>query len=271
MMMMEKEQPSIYTKIAMNYLDCKEMYSARDVAIARQSPAWNREMLAQYGATTGNVFSTASIDRAVELGKTIDLHTIIESAPKVLGIDPGTTTGVCLCQFANNRCEVLIADEWERIDISDLIERIMAIVNKYQNCKIFCDAAMPLLWTALARQFNEGPDYLEKVKDMIKDGRPQHQIINRYTVHALNFGTSHRQMLQLSKALLDDPDGLVAIHPSQELLIQALRGAIASEWILDKNESPFNHVLDTFRMACTFFRYDYQIKAEEQEVLAQDE
>lgn len=60
------------------------------------------------------------------------------------------------------------------------------------------------------------------------------------------------------KALLDDPAGLVAIHPRFEILAIALKSAVAVEYTLEKADNPYNHILDVMRMAASYFQYDFK-------------
>ena len=53
--------------------------------------------------------------------------------------------------------------------------------------------------------------------------------------------------------MLDHPDELIAINPKYTDLITAFKGAVATEYKLDKTESPFNDLTDAFRLAAKFF------------------
>ena len=65
----------------------------------------------------------------------------------------------------------------------------------------------------------------------------------------INFMSSH------SKKILDDSRGLIAINERFDKLITALKGAIFTEWKLDKEESPHNDLTDCFLMLCKFFNF----------------
>jgi hypothetical protein len=63
-------------------------------------------------------------------------------------------------------------------------------------------------------------------------------------------------MLVHCKNLLEHEDSLIAINPQFSDLITALRGVVAKDYKLDKNESPLNDLTDSFRLACKFFRLE---------------
>jgi hypothetical protein len=77
----------------------------------------------------------------------------------------------------------------------------------------------------------------------------------------------HAEMYNLGmthlKALLDDPAGLVAIHPRFEILAIALKSAVAVEYTLEKADNPYNHILDVMRMAASYFQYDFKQKQQQ--------
>jgi hypothetical protein len=45
----------------------------------------------------------------------------------------------------------------------------------------------------------------------------------------------------------------MAIHPSFEKLLTALRTAVANEYKLDKKQTSYNDIVDAFRLALTFY------------------
>ena len=63
-------------------------------------------------------------------------------------------------------------------------------------------------------------------------------------------------LLAHAKALLESPDNLIAIHPRYDKLLTALRTActIESTMKLDKSETSYDDILDSFRMCLSFYR-----------------
>jgi hypothetical protein len=51
---------------------------------------------------------------------------------------------------------------------------------------------------------------------------------------------------------LEDPEGLIAIHPTFEKLLTSLRTAIANEYKLDKEQTSYNDLLYAFMLSLQF-------------------
>jgi hypothetical protein len=63
------------------------------------------------------------------------------------------------------------------------------------------------------------------------------------------------QMLQHTKALLDDPRNLIAIAPQFDKLLIALRSAQTKEGFdLIKDDSPHNDILDAYRLSLQAYK-----------------
>ena len=70
-------------------------------------------------------------------------------------------------------------------------------------------------------------------------------------------------MLQHAKALLERESGLVAINPVRfPKLVTALRIAVANEYKLDKEVTSFDDILDAFRLALVFYKFEERRKSE---------
>jgi hypothetical protein len=52
----------------------------------------------------------------------------------------------------------------------------------------------------------------------------------------------------------EDGSSLIAIHPSFDKLLTALRTAVAHEYRLDKEQSAFDDILDAFRLSLQFYK-----------------
>ena len=72
------------------------------------------------------------------------------------------------------------------------------------------------------------------------------------------FSIKGTEMLQHTKWLVEETeeDGstLIAIHPSFNKLLTALRTSVANEYRLDKQETAFNDILDAFRLSLQFYK-----------------
>jgi hypothetical protein len=52
----------------------------------------------------------------------------------------------------------------------------------------------------------------------------------------------------------EDGSSLIAIHPSFNKLLTALRIAVANEYKLDKEQTSYNDILDAFRLSLQFYK-----------------
>lgn len=84
-----------------------------------------------------------------------------------IGIDPSfgsSKFAIVATRFVNERIEVIGAEEYERPDFNDMINRVWQIKQKHKlndnNLTIWCDAANPEIWSSLKRILNES--YSEK-------------------------------------------------------------------------------------------------------------
>ena len=72
------------------------------------------------------------------------------------------------------------------------------------------------------------------------------------------FSIKGAEMLHHTKWLLEETeeDGshLIAIHPSFNKLLTALRTAVADEYKLQKDQTSFNDVLDALRLSLQFYK-----------------
>jgi hypothetical protein len=62
-----------------------------------------------------------------------------------------------------------------------------------------------------------------------------------------------RQMLQHLSSLLDQ--GLLAIPPQFENLINGLRSAVANEWRLDKTATAYDDLIDALRLNVSYYKF----------------
>jgi hypothetical protein len=110
----------------------------------------------------------------------------------------------------------------------------------------------------LKREFSE--NYNDQwVRDQIAECRKYNlHIEDRMFILPTAFSIKGAEMLQHAKWLMEETDeddnSLIAIHPSFDKLLTALRTAVANEYRLDKQETAFNDVLDAFRLALTFYK-----------------
>jgi hypothetical protein len=63
-------------------------------------------------------------------------------------------------------------------------------------------------------------------------------------------------MLGHCKMIVEQDGGRIAINPSFDKLITALRTAVDADGTLDKESTSYHDILDAFRMALKFYRFE---------------
>ena len=163
----EKEsfESCIYKKVFLDYTyGLDKIYSQEEIEKARRSPSFPREYELQYQGLIGNVFSSRSIENCQKVEYNPDQ--IIRDAKVSIGVDPsfGSKFGIVATRFVNERIEVFEAEEYERPDFNDMINRVWEVKQQHKiddnNLTIYVDAANPEIWQSLKRMLKE--DYSEQ-------------------------------------------------------------------------------------------------------------
>ncbi|HET6640149.1 MAG TPA: hypothetical protein VFG77_00925 [Nitrososphaeraceae archaeon] len=260
----EKEpyETCLYKKVFLHYNDgLGKIYTKEEIENAKLSPSFPREYELQYQGLIGNVFSPAAIDKVQQVD--YDPDDIIPNCKVSIGVDPSfgsSKFGIVATRFVNERIEVIEAEEFERPDFNDMINRVWEIKQKHKvgnnNLTIWCDAANPEIWGSLKRMFNE--PYAERYvfdkliyyrRNNINPAGPGGMI-----VIPTPFSTKGASMLQAAKSLIEDPDNLVLIDKRFDKLLTALLTAVANEYKLDKEVTSYHDILDAFRLSLQLYQ-----------------
>jgi hypothetical protein len=264
MQQIDLEDNSLYHKLRFDYHYGLEgphpIYSEEQIRQARLSPEWPREYELQFAGVVGNVFSLSSIENCQKID--YNPQNIHQNVKKSIGIDPSygsSNFAICATQLVDGKIQVIEASEFQRPNFTDMIEKIWQLKQRYGYVSnLYVDAANPEVWQALKREFGE--NYNDQwVRDQIAECRKYNlHVEDRMFVVPVPFSVEGAKMLQHTKWLLEEKDedgsSLIAIHPSFDKLLTALRTAVANEYKLDKTETSFNDVLDAFRLSLTFYK-----------------
>jgi hypothetical protein len=260
--MIEREEQCLYHRIFLPYTrGLEKIYTEQEIAKARESPQFEREYNLQYIGQQGNVFSHESIERAMQLGLEINknhpINLIPQDSTKSMGIDPGfgsSKFAIVVTQLINqnSKVQVLYAEEFERPDFSEMLEKILKIYDNYSVTKIYVDAANPEITTAIKRGLNERTDYERHISNL-KIRHPKYlNLATWMNVIPMSFSSDGREMLSHTKRYLDNT--WLAIHPSFRKLIIALGTAVATDGLLEKASTSHNDILDAFRLSLCLYK-----------------
>jgi hypothetical protein len=259
----QSEESCIYKRFYLPYTVGEgNIYSAKDIEIAKRSTSFEKEYNLKFLGEIGNVYLPQKVDEAIELGKKMDTYNQILQNPEItphsqfyLGVDVGfgsSAFAIVLVMILDDVICVLETQEIFREQFDYCINEVASMMIKYglnsSNTKVLVDASSPSVVSALKSQLNESTDYLpilERRKKMkVKD------IYSGMTVIPIPFNTANKKQILLNvKTLLDS--GLIALNAERHSnLILALRTATATDLILDKSRTVSNDVLDAFCLSC---------------------
>ena len=134
----------------------------------------------------------------------------------------------------------------------------MRLRKKYGNVQtIGFDASRPELGMSLKKKIDERYDW-QYVQDKIQYCKNHNlDLANYMVIVPILFNAEFRSfMTSHSRRISDDPKGYLVIHPSLNKLITALKSVqIDDTGKLLKDGLPYNDILETFQMMCTFFKF----------------
>ena len=258
----EPLETCLYKKFFLDYLwGVGKIYTQEEIDKAKLSPSFPREYELQYLGLIGNVFSQLSIENATKIEYNPD--NINPNAKKSCGVDPafgGTSKfAIVVTQFVDSKIQVIFAEEYERPNFADMINRIWEIKQKCGYISnIYVDAANPEIWESLKREFNE-PFNAQYMTSQISDCKKYNlHLEDRMIIVPVPFSIEEAKMLQHAKWLMEeteeDGSSLIAIDKRFDKLLTGLRTTVANEYKLQKEETSFNDIVDAFRLALTFYK-----------------
>ena len=252
----EPDDKCLYKRLFFDYtVGLDKIYTQQEIVKARGSPSFEREYNLKYIGQQGNVFSYESIQIAIKSGLQLEKArngSISLEMEKSMGIDAGfgsSKFGIVVTQLTYGRAEVVFAEEYERPDFGDMIQRIITIRQNYGVQKLFVDAANPEIIRSLKRAFDEPENYEDQLA-RIESKKLGHPVFHM-DVLPVSFNTEHKEMLSHTKLMLDR--GRVAIHPKYNKLLVALSTAVATDGVLDKQITAHDDLLDALRLSLKYY------------------
>ena len=155
-----------------------------------------------------------------------------------------------------------MAEEYPRPDFNEMIETTVRLIDEYDirfdnSCRIFVDGANPSFIRALKARVNEDTEYLEQINRWKSYNGANivtlKWLTNNMFVLPVAFSKYHKEMLAHTKEVLEYHNGLVAIYPSHNKLITALRTAVEKDGTLDKEATSHDDCFDSFRLSLMFW------------------
>lgn len=131
----EPENSCLYKRLRLDYTyGLDKIYTKQEIALAQQSPSFEREYNLKYLGKVGNVFHTLDIEAAIVTqvqGQEMLDWSSSTMIGRSMGIDVawGDTSkfAIVLTQYRNNRVEVFYAESFEKPLMNDIINHIMQL------------------------------------------------------------------------------------------------------------------------------------------------
>jgi hypothetical protein len=135
-----------------------------------------------------------------------------------------------------------------------MIQKIWEIRNLVGTLSnVYIDAVNVEFVEATKQELGEDSDWY-RIHERIAWCKKNSLNVSDYMqVVPVSFAQEGARMLSHCKNILEHEDSLIAINNKWEKLIVGLRGALATEYRLDKTESPYSDLIDSFRLAMKFF------------------
>jgi hypothetical protein len=253
----EPEQTCIYKRLFLDYsYGIEKIYSKEELEKAKRSPSFEREYNLKYLGIIGNTFHTQDIEEAVK----IDYDPLVTDVDcyRTMGIDPAfgsSSFGIVVTQLRDAKIQVLYADEFERPNYYDMMNKIWEIMKKCSGVDaIYVDAANPEIISTLKREMSEEDDWNFIHERLSYCKKNNLQIEREMKVIPVAFSTEGTSMLAHTKSLLEDKKRVVAIRPEFSKLIASLKTAVTDDMgRLDKNTTLYHDIFDAFRLSLKFY------------------
>ena len=154
----EKDNNSKYKKLFLDYTyGLDNIYDRQYIEKKKLEPEFEREYNLKYLGLVGNVFHIRDIENAIK-EYDIESETINHYAVKSMGVDPGfgsSAFGIVVTRLVNGKIQVIFADEYERPDYNEMMNKIFGLVRGYDIDHIYVDGANPEIISNLKRGIGE--------------------------------------------------------------------------------------------------------------------
>lgn len=241
---MEREEKSIYVRKFLDYTVGEgKVFTEQDIAKAKQSPSFEREMNLKYGYGIGNIF--LGLDNVIKEYDLKPKHTGLSTlcADPAFGNSDGSSNfGVCGGEKRDGIAHVLEAREYPRPSPSAMLDVLEELAPDYNN-NVKVDAAH----AGFIRDLN-----IRGVSSKpVSFGQPVKNTENN-TVQSL------RSVMTINAAMMIKNKEVI-IHPIFKDLISQLRAAqFDDKGGVDKKELNFD-VGDSFIMMCYDLKHGNKI------------
>jgi len=242
---MEREAESKYHRMKLDYTHgLGKLYDPVFLEQEKKEEYFEREYNLKYLGKVGNVFNYQDIEKSTPPeGFALDLN--VNEEAQSMGIDPGfggSAFGIVITTYRDGKIHILLADEFERPSYEEMREKCWTFIQKFKIKKVYVDGSNPAFIKSLKILRGERANYDTVPKEHYRFMK----------VEPVNFGTRHREMLSHAKSLLEND--FIRIHPTQNKLNIALKTAYENDGTLDKEETSYDDLFDSFRLSLLAYK-----------------
>ncbi len=196
----EPEETCMYKRLFMDYtVALDKLFTLDEINNARRtSPAFEREFALSFTHSIGNVFSTTSINRAIELGRLPGADQLHIGGRRAMGIDVGfstSKTSIVILQTTNNRLQVLHSSEHDKPSYEALVHYILKLYSEYRVSNIYVDASAVSLIASVKSLLREPSQNYEEDMHNLEKQHPFTPIQRLRVVIPLAWNHYHKELL----------------------------------------------------------------------------
>lgn len=259
-----EEKDSLYKRYLIPYTMCIEkpgqpgsgIYTEQEIALAKLSPTFEREMNLKYSAGIDNLFEEKDIDAAL-IDEIPDepYHSVTISCDPAFGSSNASYCITAQLAWPNKKVIVLEAKQFQRESFRRFSDLMFEKFHEYHATKMFIDASQRDVVDDLKMAFRERTDY----EAIIADAKANYKYdrdawMQMMTVVPISFNKYNDRMLNHLVYLINHRE--ILIPRKFDSLILDLRKARQKEGKLDKTGSTYHFdLLDALRMACLAYEY----------------
>jgi len=184
--------------------------------------AYNSFFEAEFIAVTGNVFKLEQVERAVALGKLVNLDNAHQdyNRPRSLGIDPGfgsSQFAMTITQARHNRIETIFSKQFARENPADMVRYAWELSHRFNVKKIYIDGANPGYIRDLKRRFGEPQNYETLMAQIIGQ---QYEPAHYMKVVPVNFQKKGREMIAHCQYFMSRGELAISEEAFPDLVVQ---------------------------------------------------
>ena len=152
-----------------------------------------------------------------------------------VGLDPGfgsSNFGVCITELVDGPVNIIHAEEYQRPNCNQMINTTVRLLDEYDirfdnRCRMFVDGANPSFIRALKARVSEDTEYEDQINRWKSENGANivdlHWLTDNMFVLPVAFSKYHKDMLSHCEEVMEYDGGKIAINPSFNKLIVALR------------------------------------------------